>query len=121
MTELNPFGATSSGRDALAKVLVNIRKQAGCESWQEFVGRALIEADLELPEGTLKKMAPTPQYGRVPNPGLFYALHQWSSLRSRPFVFDNGEPITAVALMEVLYEVRKPTGERLEPRNGSRL
>lgn len=117
----NPFGASSLGRDALARVLLEIRDQADCESWAEFAAKALLEADLEVPEATIKKYAPTPQYGRVPNPGLFFVLEQWSNMRSQPFVFANGEPISFAALMEVLLEQRAPTGGRIEPRNGSRI
>ncbi|MEM6433235.1 MAG: hypothetical protein AAF773_05165 [Cyanobacteria bacterium P01_D01_bin.115] len=108
-----PFKATDQGRRALADVLVHIRDQAGCASWADFSAKAAVEAGLEIPEGTIKKYAPSPQYGSVPNPGLFYALGAWGI-----FSFSNGEPVTERTLYEVLLGIRSTAGDLLESRNG---
>lgn len=134
---LDPSTATAAGREALAVVLVSIREQAIAaeddrlaaaaqrglpppaplaRSWKVFAEIAQRNVGLSLSPGNLKKLAPTPSYGNVPNPGVFYALDSWGV-----FKFDNGEPITAIALYEVLLELRTPQGDLVRRvRNGSR-
>lgn len=118
MAPQEPFRSTAEGKLALAKVLIDIRSQAGCTNWDQFSAKAAVEAGLEIPVPTIEQYAPTPRYGNVPNPGLFYAIGMWSTVRNPPFVFDNGETIDERTLYEVLLEVRAPSGELLNSRNG---
>lgn len=107
---VNPFKATPDGRVALASVLEDIRDQAGCVSWEEFAEKAASEAGLTLNPNNLKQYSPTPQYGSVPNPGLFYSIHSWGIFKFR----GTQETITAESLYEVLLGIRSSTGELLE-------
>lgn len=127
---LDPSSASAIGRQALAEVLMHIRRQVLEEeanrrraqgsfdpvpqNWEEFSAIALRDVGLQLNPGNLKKYAPTPTYGNVPNPGLFYALAAWGV-----FKFPNGEPVTAESLYEVLLELRTPAGDLIRTiRNG---
>jgi hypothetical protein len=109
---ISPFKADYSGRAALAEVLIDIRTQAGASNWEEFCRIALAEAQLELPYGTLEIYAPNPRYGSVPNSGLFFALDAWNQVRpeNRKFRFSNGDPVTGIALQEILYGLRHQSG-----------
>ena len=119
---IDPSSARAEGRKALAEVLLHIRSQAAeaeaaqrrsrgdfapvPQSWEEFCAIALRDVGLQLNPNNLKRYAPTPAYGNVPNPGLFYALAAWGV-----FTFPNGEAVTAEALYEVLLELRTPSGD----------
>lgn len=107
---LNPFKADALGREQLKEVLLDIRDQSGCRNWEDFCALARHEAGLELPESTLETYGPTPRYANLPNPGLFYALEAWSKVRKKPFTFSNGDPISAMALMDVVYGLRDSSG-----------
>jgi hypothetical protein len=109
----NPFEVRSVGREALAEVLLDIRAQAGTTNWDAFAEVALREAGLLLPVKSLETYAPRPRYSTAPPQGLFYALEAWSQVRPQPFLFSGGEPISAIALYEVLLERRAPSGRLL--------
>ncbi|MEY3299756.1 MAG: hypothetical protein RLZZ597_3016 [Cyanobacteriota bacterium] len=121
---LNPFKSHYLGREALASVMLSIRAQAGCRNWRQFEEAALSEARLILGESNLELLAPTPRFGYVPSAGLFFALEQWSMTRATPFLFENGQPVTALALLEILYQWRDKSGNPVPSPNrieGQRL
>ena len=113
---LNPFESSYPGRYDLAQVLLSIREQAGCSNWRQFEEEALRDAWIVLNESNMEVLAPTPRFGRVPSAGVFYAIEVWNRVRleNEKFRFPNGEAITAIALLEVLYQRRHPSGELVD-------
>lgn len=111
---LNPFRSHYLGREALSYAMLLIRAQAGCRNWRQFEELAMEEAGLALGESSLELLGPTPRFGHVPSAGLFFALEQWSLVRDTPFRLENGEPITALALLEILYQWRDRAGNPVD-------